>query len=294
MPACRLAPNVTDTRMKPLSAALKVLSLPILLSLLTACGTTYSIPPADDAMAGTASQMFAEARSTPARALASPATGEARFARVAARVVSVGRQLCQQESANQKNFRCDVMVEIDRTMPERNAYFTFVNEQPTIRMSLPMLQDAANDDEVAFIMSHEFGHLIGRHIHKQQQQQLAGALILGTMAAVANADAAAAGQTYDPANVDRAMEIGAAVGSIAYSQTYELESDMLGTRIASAAGYDALVAAKFFARPEDARSQSGTKLSFWGTHPSNDKRLATVIATRAQIDGQVPLARKQR
>lgn len=275
------------------SAALRGAAIPIVLSLLTACGTTYSIPPADDATTGVASKMFAEARSTPSRTPANSATGEARFNRVASRVVPVARQLCQQETAEQRNFRCDVSVEIDRAMAERNAYFTYIDGQPTIRMSLPMLQDTANDDEVAFIMSHEFGHLIGRHIHKQQQQQLAGALILGTIAAVANADAAAAGQAYDPATVDRAVEVGAAVGGVAYSQTYELESDMLGTRIAAAAGYDALLGARFFARPEDTKSQSGTSLSFWGTHPSNEKRLATVIATQAQIDSQVALARKQ-
>lgn len=274
------------------SNALQGASVTIALSLLTACGTTYSIPPADDATASVATQMFVEARSTPSRSLASPATAEARFNRVATRVVPVGRQLCQQEMTKQRNFRCDVNIEIDRTMADRNAYFTYVNEQPTIRMSLPILQDTTNDDEVAFIMSHEFGHLIGRHIHKQQQQQLAGALILGTIAAAANADAAASGQVYDPANVDRAVELGAAVGGIAYSQTYELESDMLGTRIASAAGYDPLLGAQFFARPEDTKSQSGTSLSFWGTHPSNEKRLATVIATKAQIDNQVALARK--
>ncbi|MDC1291807.1 M48 family metalloprotease, partial [Planktomarina temperata] len=145
-------------------------------------------------------------------------------------------------------------------------------------MSMPLLKDTESDDEVAFVMSHEFGHLIGRHIDKQKKQALTGAIILGAITAYGNAYAASAGQYYDPNDVTRSMELGAAVGSKAYSQTYELESDTLGTYIAQLAGYDPVNGAKFFARPEDVRTRAGN-LSFWGTHPPNEKRLATVIAT---------------
>lgn len=88
------------------------------------------------------------------------------------------------------------------------------------------------------------------------------------------------------------MELGAAVGQIAFSQTYELESDMLGTRIAAAAGYDPVKGAGFFARDEAARSKTG-QLSFWGTHPADSKRIAVVIATMEEIKAKKSLARKQ-
>ena len=45
--------------------------------------------------------------------------------------------------------------------------------------------DTVNDHEVAFVLAHEYGHLIGRHIEKSQQQALAGALIVGTLERVA-------------------------------------------------------------------------------------------------------------
>lgn len=260
-------------------------------SLLSACGTTYQIPDTKGHADQTAEVMFAQARAVNHTTRISANAGQARFNRVASRIVPVAQQLCTQETANVANFDCQVRVEIDRQLTDRNAYFTYVNERPVIRMSMPLLQDTANDDEVAFVMGHEFGHLIGRHIHKQQQQQLAGALILGAVTAAANAQAASAGQYYDPNAIERNMAIGAAVGSMAYSQTFELESDMLGTRIASAAGYDAVKGARYFAKPEDVRSQSGQSLSFWGTHPPNKKRLATVIATQAQVHGKVALTR---
>jgi len=185
-----------------------------------------------------------------------------------------------------------VQVAIDHKAKIRNAYFTYQNNKPVIFMTMPILQDMQNDDEVAFVLSHEYGHLIGRHIQKQQQQAMVGALILGTLTAYSNAQAAAAGISYDPNDVGRSMELGAAAGSMAYSQSYELESDTLGARIAAASGYDPVKGAQYFARPEDARTEAGN-LSFWGTHPPNEKRLATVLAVHAQIEAQQGLQRKQ-
>lgn len=53
-------------------------------------------------------------------------------------------------SRERKDFDCNVDVAIDRELEQRNAYFTYKNDKPAIRISLPMLQDTASDDEVAF------------------------------------------------------------------------------------------------------------------------------------------------
>ncbi|MFC3169285.1 M48 family metalloprotease [Paracoccus fontiphilus] len=258
-------------------------------ALAAACGTTYDLPGVDDRVDARATAMFAEARAAAPRSPADPAVAQARFRRVASRLQPVAETLCKAELA-QKGADCRVKLELDRQMAERNAYFTYAgpgNSDPVIRFTVTMLQDVESDDEVAFILGHEYGHLIGQHIVKQQQQAVAGALILGALTAYGNAQAASAGQGYDPHAVSRNMEIGAAVGTRAYSQTYELESDMLGTRIAAAAGYDPVKGAKFFARAEAARSQGG-QLSFWGTHPADSRRLAVVLATVDQMKAGAP------
>jgi Zn-dependent protease with chaperone function len=259
---------------------------------LAACGTTYTMPGIGEETTSRASVMFAEAKAAPPRALASQGTAIARFERVVRRVEPVARRFCEQELAQNKSVDCNVKLELDRKMAERNAYFTYTqagNKGPVIRFSMPILQDAKSDDEVGFILGHEYGHLIGQHIVKQQQQAIAGALILGAIAAYGNASAASAGQYYDPNDVSRSIELGAAVGQKAFSQTYELESDMLGTRIAHYAGYDPIKGAQFFARDEAARSKSG-QLSFWGTHPADEKRMAVVIATMDAIKAnQAPI-----
>lgn len=258
---------------------------------LSGCGTTYALPETSGEADATAAKLFADARAEPARTKTTVSAAEARFARVAGRVGPTARKLCEAELDADKAKDCAVRIEIDRKMAERNAYFTYVDQKPTIRFSVPLLQDTQNDDEVAFVMGHEYGHLIGQHIQKQQQQAVTGALIMGVLTAAASANAASSGAYYNHNAVSQNMELGAAVGGRAYSQTYELESDMLGARIASSAGYDPVKGAKFFARDEAARSETG-KLSFWGTHPADKDRLAVVIATQGQIDAKQALTRK--
>ncbi|MBO9428121.1 M48 family metalloprotease [Sulfitobacter sp. R18_1] len=260
----------------------------LMLSGLTACGTTFQLPELGELQTQQATKMFAEARAESPRRALSNAAAEQRFRRVSGRVASVGKKYCEVTTADKKDFNCNVNIDIDRKMNNRNAYFTYENDQPIIRITMPMLRDTASDDEVAFILSHEYGHLIGRHIEKQQQQAMAGALILGAMGAAANTYSINNGGYYDPTLVDTSMRAGAAIGGRAYSQTYELESDTLGTRITAAAGYDPIEGAKFFARPEKAKSSTGN-LSFWGTHPPDEKRLATVLATMEEIKGKVGL-----
>lgn len=282
----------SDVNKKEAQTLIKSLSLLCAAALLSACGTTYVLPEIDATASTRAQTMFVEAKADTSRVPSSEALAEKRFQRVSARVQPVAQRFCELETQKYEGFDCSVRVEIDRKLKERNAYFTYINDKPVIRLTMPILQDVESDDEVAFIMSHEYGHLIGRHIEKQQQQAVAGALILGVLTAYSNAQAASVGAYYDPNAVGRNMELGAAVGSRAYSQSYELESDTLGTRIAKAAGYDPVKGARFFARGEETKTEAG-RLSFWGTHPPDEKRLATVIATNAQIEARQALQRKQ-
>lgn len=269
------------------------IGLIISISALIGCGTTYVVPTLQDTDTATATRMFEEARSDTSYSAISTSSAERRFQRVASRVQAAGKQICETEMADRDDFNCNVNIAIDREMKQRNAYFTYINRRPTIRISMPLLQDTGSDDEVAFVLSHEYGHLIGRHIEKQQQQALAGALLMGAITAYANAEAASYGGYYDPNAVDRNMEIGAAIGSKAYSQTYELESDTLGTYIALSAGYDPVEGAKYFARPENTRTTNGN-LSFWGTHPPDEKRFATVLAAVRMIEEQGTLVQQTR
>ncbi|UWQ22463.1 M48 family metalloprotease [Jannaschia sp. W003] len=259
---------------------------------LAGCGTTYQISEIDPGTASTAARMFAEASSDARRAPAGPAEALARFERVVARVRPVAERLCADE-LGRGVAACGARIGIDTAMPVPNAYFTYADEakrEPRIMVTVPMLRDVANDDELAFVVAHEYGHLIGQHIQKAEQQALAGALLLGVIAAAATHDMPHTPYRQDL--IEDSMSLGGAVGSKAFSQTYELESDTLGTAIARMAGFDPVAGARYFARPAPERAADGG-LSFWGTHPPDETRMATVIATNRQIDEHGGLVRKR-
>lgn len=254
---------------------------------LSACGTTYSVPEANDAQAQRAEALFAQERNAAtAQAGARLSTSQSvnQFIKVANRVEPVAEQICRQEAAKAgTSVNCDLKILVDEKMPFKNAYQKYDGGTPIIAFTVPMIMDARNEDEIAFVMGHEAGHHIAKHIQKTQQQQAAGALILGMAAAYASANDPYATQYQRQRTIDDAVELGTAIGGAAFSQTYELEADVIGTHVASAAGYDPVRGARFFARPEHAKLPNG-QLSFWGTHPPDKKRVATVIATADRIE----------
>lgn len=262
----------------------------LMICVLSACGTTYVVPEASDETAQKAARMFAEERN-PATARAggqkSPAAAARQFVEVARRIEPVAERFCAQETAEHEGFDCDVRIVLDDRMPFRNAYQTYAPDgTPIVAFTLPMVADARNADEIAFVLGHEFGHHIARHIEKAQQQAAAGALLMGGLMAVATAQSAGSpyySQYQAQQDVQNAAELGFALGRRAYSHEYELEADVIGTYIAKTAGYDPVRGARFFARPEPQRKSDGS-LSFWGTHPPDEDRLATVIEVSTALD----------
>ena len=256
---------------------------------LSACGTTYEIPEASRSEIERAQAIFSEEKDR-ATSRVSAKSGEEmarQFVNVISRVEPVAEQFCREEMAESLGFVCDIQVMYENLTLERNAYQLYDdNENPIIVFTISMIADARNEHEIAFILGHEVGHHIGRHIQKKNQQALAGALVLGALTAVGKAYESRANPYRDTAmdqrEMNRNMEAGFALGRRAFSQTYELEADVIGTYISRSAGYDPVLGARFFARPEPAKTVDG-KLSFWGTHPPDEERLATILATVRQL-----------
>ena len=265
---------------------------------LVACGTTYEIPEASRSDINRAQAIFAEEKNSAlGRDSGKSLEQTARqFIDVVSKVEPVSEKVCRQETAKDPEFNCDFQVMYDGGTVERNAYQLYDNNDNSIIVfTIPMIADARNEDEIAFILGHEVGHHIGRHIQKGKQQGMTGALVLGVLTAVGQAYANQANPYRDAATdqreISRNMAAGYALGNQAFGQTYELEADVIGTYIAKAAGYDPVRGARYFARPEPVKTVDG-KLSFWGTHPPDKKRLATVLATAKQLDDNPRLRSK--
>ena len=250
--------------------ALRALGALALLAL-AGCGTTYQLPDA----AGS-SLPPAAGGGTPA----GPARNMADFQRVAARVEPVAEQFCREEHPGAAPIACDFEIGLarDPDMPPNAFQTRDENGRPLIVMSRALLAGMTDDDEIAFVLSHEASHQIADHLTKQAQQQTFGALILGGLAA-------AAGQyggveaTND--QIRQAMDMGAFLGGRAYSQSYELEADTLGAFIAARAGYDPERGALIFQSP--ALAGGGGLLA---SHPASEERMRAIAAAAAEIRRQ--------
>jgi predicted Zn-dependent protease len=185
------------------------------------------------------------------------------FNEVVARVEPVAEQQCREDTPD---LPCDFAIYVDRA-PESgvNAFHLIDPEgRPAIVFTLGLIAVARNTDELAFIMGHEAGHHIGRHLPQVEARAAEGARVFAEAALSGGASAAEVGE---------AARIGAFVASRQFGQQAELEADAIGTIIAARAGYDPLVGAEFFTRiPDPARE-------FLSTHPPNAARIEVVRRT---------------
>jgi len=189
------------------------------------------------------------------------------FVQVQRRVEPVAEAECR---ARTSNVNCDFLIVIDdRPNQPPNAYQTLDKSgRPIIAFTESIIEDIRNADELAFIMAHEAAHHIRGHIARQQENALAGAVILAGLATLGGADAGA---------VASARDLGAQVGARSYSKDFELEADELGTIITLKTGYDPVLGSAFFNRIPDPGDR------FLGTHPPNAQRVAKVRETAAKF-----------
>ncbi|WP_394154454.1 M48 family metalloprotease [Loktanella salsilacus] len=178
----------------------------------------------------------------------------------------VAEAMCRDRSPA---LNCDFEFAIDMNPnAQPNAFQTLdASGRPLIAMTVALLAETRNADEIAFILSHEAAHHIEGHLDRQRRNATIGAAIMGQLV----------GLSDDPDVGRRAAEFGAAIGARTYSKDFELEADTLGTIIAAQAGYNPLRGAEFFFRIPDPGN------TFLGTHPANADRVRVVTRTAAQL-----------
>lgn len=194
----------------------------------------------------------------------SSGTALANFRAVVAQVEPVAERECR---ARAPDLNCDFKIVIDeRANQPPNAFQTLDRAgRPILGFTIALIADARNRDEIAFVMGHESAHHIEKHLAKQQQTAIGGAILGGIIAAAGGLD------------VNAGQQLGGTIGARAYSKANELEADALGTVITKRAGYDPVRGAQFFTRIPDPGDR------FLGTHPPNAARIETVRRVNAQL-----------
>ncbi len=191
----------------------------------------------------------------------------ANYRRVTSRVEPVAERACRSVHPNINPRFCDFNIQIlnDPRQPP-NAFQSIGKDgRPVLTFNINMLRSIKNDHEIAFIMGHEAGHQIAKHIAQKVENQATGALLGGFLMATLGADP----QT--------GFDLGGMIGGRAYSKKFELQADRIGAHISSRAGYNPKIGAASFNRTQGSNS-------LLSTHPPSADRIQTVAQTTTTID----------
>ncbi|MFA0751840.1 MAG: hypothetical protein SLRJCFUN_002243 [Candidatus Fervidibacter sp.] len=131
-----------------------------------------------------------------------------------------------------------------------------------IYITRALLEALDSDDELAFVLGHEIGHVCGDHIRKQLSQAMAGSLLLDILTGGAS----------------RIVQIGTdlmfALYQRGYSRQHERDADARGVRYMKAAGYNPIAAITALKKLGMERYRGINK--WFATHPDVPERIQRI------------------
>ena len=187
------------------------------------------------------------------------------------------------------------------TGPARSQQFEFfvVRDRSINAFALPggfigihtgLIAAAANESELATVMSHEIGHVTQRHISRMLSNQrqaslmaLAG-LVLAALAARSSSDAAIGAMALGDTLAMRSM--------LSFSRDAEREADRVGLDMLREARFDVRAAPRFFERLQQYnRYNEGGARVYVQTHPVTGERMTDL---QLRIQDLAPLDHRDR
>lgn len=180
-------------------------------------------------------------------------------------IKQVGHKIVSSSLAKSSEYEFDFHLLSD---PQTVNAFALPGGQ--VFITLALYNQLENEDQLAGVLGHEIGHVIGRHsaqrIAKQQLAEgLSGAAVLAT---------------YDPNNpaTTQTAQIAAVITNLVtmkYGREDELQSDELGVRFMSEAGYDpnALIGVMQILK---AAAGPNRQPEFFSSHPDPDNRVENI------------------
>lgn len=183
----------------------------------------------------------------------------------------VGQKIVNASAAKTSDYKFDFHLLAD---PQVVNAFALPGGQ--VFITLALFNQLDNEDQLAGILGHEIAHVIARHsaqrIAKQQLAEgLSGAAVLAT---------------YDPNNpaTTQTAQIANVIANLVtmkYGREDELQSDELGVRFMSEAGYDpnALISVMEILK---AAAGNNRQPEFFSTHPNPENRVENIKAAIAK------------
>lgn len=166
-------------------------------------------------------------------------------------------------------------------------------QSATVVVYKKLLERVKSDTDLAVVISHELGHVLGRHSEDKTLKERSSTVgvvssIFGTVASVAASAAGYGGLSRTAGSVTQsatgAVGYGAFVGS--YSRDQEYEADHLGLLLMAKACFDPEAAPKFWTHAKEIFGHSsGEFQAFFSTHPAASNRSEA-------LNESLPIARK--
>lgn len=135
-----------------------------------------------------------------------------------------------------------------------------------------ILPIAQNETGVAAIMGHEVAHALANHGQQRMSKGMIQQIGAVGVAVGTSGQSAQSQQAWM-----QAYGVGSSLGILAYSRKHENEADKIGLYLMAIAGYNPDEAAELWKRMK-ANSGGQAPPEFLSTHPSNDTRIANLLA----------------
>ncbi len=194
------------------------------------------------------------------------------------------RELNQKLDLVQDPFINDYISQIGRKLAAvslRNDieyHFFVVNSSEVNAFALPggyiyvnrgLIEKADNESEIAGVIGHEIGHVVGRHATRQMSKKL---LLAGI---VLGAGAAVGAKSQKWGQIIQALGgVGVFLAAMKYSRDDERQADWLGLTEMNRAGYDPNGMVTFFQKLDQlSRNSASGGLAFLSTHPLPAERM---------------------
>jgi Putative Zn-dependent protease, contains TPR repeats len=182
-----------------------------------------------------------------------------------AKVDEVGQRLVSKTEAGQTPYKFDFHL-----LADKQTINAFALPGGQIFITAGMMRRLRTEDELAGVLGHEIGHVVARHAAEhlakvQLTQGLTGAAVI---------------VTYDPDNPSsqRTAAVAALIGNLInmkFGRDDELESDRLGVRFTSEAGYDPRAMIGVMEVLAEA-SKGPRPPEFFSTHPNPENRIERI------------------
>lgn len=169
------------------------------------------------------------------------------------------------------------------TVLESDVVNAFAAPGGYVYVTTGLLAVAEDESELACVLAHETGHVVGRHSVRMIQNamglSMAAELLLGDK-----------GEAWG-----QLAGLGAGLFTMKNSREHEFQADQFAVKYALAAGYDPAGASRFFEKLIDLYGSGPSGVAGWlSTHPATEERIVRVRDEIARYDlSGAPLARNR-